>query len=230
MIDRFNNPNALPKHQPFDDEHGGFQGGTFNGLRKQLDYLRDLGVGAIWMTPVLRNCQNEPNKVCVAMAAETSRNAKHLGAKGRTPSTERIQALAKIAEVRAKQPALRYGRQYFRPLSGDGVHFGISLFSAGVLAFSRVLSDQKVLVVANTNTQSRFQGEVIIDAALNPAQANYEILFSNIIQPSLPGQTLTKSAGSVGIHEVNGVVTNGPARTLLVTLQPMEVQILRKAR
>jgi len=140
------------------------------------------------------------------------------------------QALASIAAVRAKQPALRYGRQYFRPLSGDGVHFGISPFSGGLLAFSRVLSDQEVLVVANTNTQGGFQGEVIIDAALNPAQADYEILFSNHGQPSLPGQTLTKIGGSVEIHEVNGAVTNGPAQTLRVTLQPMEVQILRKAR
>ena len=59
MIDRFNNPNGPPKHQPFDGEHDVFQGGTFNGVRKQLDYLRDLGVGAIWMTPVLKNCQYE---------------------------------------------------------------------------------------------------------------------------------------------------------------------------
>ena len=35
------------------------------------------------------------------------------------------------------QPALRYGRQYFRPISGDGVHFGLSTFpqwGAGLLA------------------------------------------------------------------------------------------------
>ena len=59
MIDRFNNPSGPPRHQPFDGEHGVFQGGTFNGVRQQLDYLRDLGVGAIWMTPVLKNCQYE---------------------------------------------------------------------------------------------------------------------------------------------------------------------------
>ena len=46
-----------------------------------------------------------------------------------------------------------YGRQYFRPLSGVGVHFGISPCSGGVLAFSRVLNDQEVLVVANTTQQ-----------------------------------------------------------------------------
>ena len=169
----------------------------------------------------------------MAMAAKISRFAKRSGAKGRTRSIGRILSIRRwrvSPQVRAKQSALRYGRQYFRPLSGDGVHFGISPFSGGVLAFSRVLNDQEVLVVANTNTQDGFQGEVIIDAALNPAQADYEILFSNRGQPSLPGQTLTKIGGSVEIHEVNGAVTNGPARTLRVTLQSMEVQILRKAR
>ena len=29
-----------------------FQGGTLNGLREQLDYLQELGVGAIWLSPV----------------------------------------------------------------------------------------------------------------------------------------------------------------------------------
>jgi glycosidase len=136
-------------------------------------------------------------------------------------------AVANIARVRANQPALRYGRQYFRPLSGDGVHFGISPFKRGVLAFSRVLNDQEVLVVANTDTQNGFQGEVIIDAAINPPQAAYGILFSNRSQPSAPGPTFTKTGGSVEIHEVNGAVTHGPARTIRVTLQPMEVQILK---
>jgi glycosidase len=139
------------------------------------------------------------------------------------------QAIARVAGVRAGQPALRYGRQYFRPVSGDGVHFGVSPFSGGVLAFSRVLNDQEVLVIANTDTQAGFQGEVIIDAALNGPQADYDLLFSNHGQPGLPGRTLTKAAASVEIHEVSGAVTDGPARTLPVTLQPMEVQILRKA-
>jgi glycosidase len=64
-------------------------------------------------------------------------------------------AIARIAKVRAKQPALRYGRQFFRPLSGDQVHFGISPFDGGVLAFSRILDNQEVPVVANTNVSHR---------------------------------------------------------------------------
>src|SRR6478736_1020647 len=61
MVDRFNNPDlaAPPKHQPFDGEHNAFQGGTLEGVRQQLGYIKDLGAGAIWLTPVLKNCQFE---------------------------------------------------------------------------------------------------------------------------------------------------------------------------
>ena len=56
MVDRFNNPTAPPKHQPFDGEHDAFQGGSLEGVREQLGYIRALGAGAIWLTPVLKNC------------------------------------------------------------------------------------------------------------------------------------------------------------------------------
>jgi hypothetical protein len=48
MVDRFNNPEAPPHFAPFDGMHGVFQGGTLNGVREQLDYLQQLGVGALW--------------------------------------------------------------------------------------------------------------------------------------------------------------------------------------
>ena len=57
MVDRFNRPDRLPKHMPYDVKTGDFQGGTLEGMRQQLSYLKELGVGAIWMTPVLKNCQ-----------------------------------------------------------------------------------------------------------------------------------------------------------------------------
>lgn len=140
------------------------------------------------------------------------------------------EAIQRMSEVRNAQPALRYGRQYFRPLSGDGVHFGISPFSPGVLAFSRLLNDQEVLVVANTQTNGSFTGEVIVDAVLNPDQAPYTILFSNHDQPQSPGAVVTKPGGSIRINEADGKLTNGPARVLLVRLHPMEVQILRRRK
>ena len=90
-----------------------------------------------------------------------------------------FQATRRLAAVRADQPALRYGRQYFRPISGDGVHFGLSTFRNGVLAFSRILNDQEVLVVANTDAGQPWRGDVIVDYALNPAKTPYKLLYSN---------------------------------------------------
>ena len=138
--------------------------------------------------------------------------------------------IARLAAVRGQQPALRYGRQYFRPISGDGIHFGISPFAPGVLAFSRILNEEEVLVVANTNTQQEWSGEVIIDRTLNPVGSIYTVLFSNQTdRPSgalAPGSVAEKASGHVEIHEVNGAVTAGPAHALPVSVRPMEIQIL----
>jgi glycosidase len=56
MVDRFNNKDGPPCHQPFDDpSFDGFQGGKYSGIKDKLPYLKKLGVGAIWLSPVLRN-------------------------------------------------------------------------------------------------------------------------------------------------------------------------------
>jgi glycosidase len=141
-------------------------------------------------------------------------------------------AVQQISRVRAQQPALRYGRQYFRQVAGrNGTEFGISPFKAGVLAFSRILNDQEVIVVAATSTTQSFQGEVIVDRQLNPQGTTYRVLYSNkagVGGSKAPGSVADKPAGSVTIHEINGSVTAGPARTLPIDLEPTELQILAR--
>jgi glycosidase len=139
-------------------------------------------------------------------------------------------AVQGLSQLRRLEPALRYGRQYFRALSGNGRDFGISWTPRGVLAVSRVLNDREVLAVANTNADQSWSGEVIVDFALNPTGATYAVLFSNRDEShrASPGPVAEKPAGGVAIHEVDGAVTNGPARALPVTLAPLEIQILRK--
>lgn len=133
----------------------------------------------------------------------------------------------RLTGARQAEPALRYGRQYFRPISGDGRHFGISQFTGGVLAFSRILNDREVLVVANTNTNQDWTGEVIVDRDLNPPAASFQVLFTNNSTPAqAPGPVVAKPGGSVEIHEVDGTVTVGPAHTLPLTVRAMEAQIL----
>jgi len=56
MVDRFNNPSSPPNHAPFDDStFAKFQGGKFSGVQAQLSYIKGLGAGAIWLSPVLKN-------------------------------------------------------------------------------------------------------------------------------------------------------------------------------
>ena len=43
------------RHGFFPENHGYYHGGDFAGLRSQLDYLEDMGVTAIWMTPIFKN-------------------------------------------------------------------------------------------------------------------------------------------------------------------------------
>jgi len=135
--------------------------------------------------------------------------------------------ISKIAAVREGQPALRYGRFYFRPVSGDSQNFGVSPFPQGVVAFSRILNDQEVLVVANTHPSDRLQVEVIVDGQLHAPNTAFRLLYSNLRAPISPRPIQDRMAGTVWVSEVDGSTGRGPLRTLPVTLQPMEAQILR---
>jgi glycosidase len=134
-------------------------------------------------------------------------------------------ALQKLAAVRNSEPALRYGRFYFRPISGDSVNFGISPYPGGILAWSRILNDQEVIVVANTSTTLTQSVDVILEIVLSTPGASPRILYSNKTTPTAPApvQTLTQ----VTVTEVDGTTGTGPIHTTRVALQPMEVQILR---
>jgi hypothetical protein len=82
-------------------------------------------------------------------------------------------ALSALGSLRAMTPPLRYGRTYFRSLSGNGLAFGPSTTCPGVLALSRILNDQEIVVVANADTNQPFQGQVIVDANINAANPRY---------------------------------------------------------
>jgi hypothetical protein len=130
--------------------------------------------------------------------------------------------------VRDTQPALRYGRSYSRPISGDGVHFGISTLAPGILSFSRILFDQEVLIVANTSTQNSWAGAVLVDEMLNPVGKQFRVLYSNQDQFETPEPVVERPSGSVEVAEIDGGVTRGPLHTISVNVRPMEIQILGK--
>ena len=134
--------------------------------------------------------------------------------------------LAALGAVRAAQPALRYGRYYFRPLSGDLANFGLSSLSPGVFAVSRILNDQEVVIVANIDPQTPFAGQVVVDATINRAGPTYRILLSTQGTVGTTGPAVTHPGGTVRVTEVDGTQSNGPIVALPLNLQAGEAQIL----
>ncbi len=60
MLDRFKRADGQPSAStPYDKRFGGFQGGTFNGVRERLHSVKELGAGAILLSPVLNNRQSD---------------------------------------------------------------------------------------------------------------------------------------------------------------------------
>lgn len=68
---------------------------------------------------------------------------------------EIYKAVSQIAQVMRTTPHLRFGRMYYRQISGDGVHFGMPYGTTYTLAFSRLLWGTEVLVAYNVSGQTR---------------------------------------------------------------------------
>ena len=133
--------------------------------------------------------------------------------------------LRDIAKARAENPALRYGRQYFRPVSGDQKTFGPSQFVPGVLAFSRILNESETVVVANTNLNSGLDLSVLVDAVLNPKGASFVTLYSST------GTDQTCAVGEIADAAVNdGGTSHGTVHAIRVSLAPGEARILVRRR
>jgi glycosidase len=110
--------------------------------------------------------------------------------------------VAKVAEVRRAQPALRYGRQYFREISGNGQDFGCPTTGQSTTAYSRVLDTDEILVCLNLDTRDR-QDWVLVDEKLTSPGATLQDLLGNIqpvtaeerdgkaaVRVPLPGRTM----------------------------------------
>jgi glycosidase len=115
-----------------------------------------------------------------------------------------------LGQLRREQPVLRYGRLYFRPCSGNGVDFGYSSYNGGILAYSRILDDRELLVIANTNTQESITVHVVVDHHLQPEGKEWQVLFPLDQRGRIAGTTATQ----------------GLNRAVRVSLEPMEILVL----
>lgn len=135
-------------------------------------------------------------------------------------------AIQDISSVRATEPALRYGRQYFREVSGNGHDFGISTGAGGVLAYSRILNDREVLTAMNTSADRRWTGMAIVDYSLSSDTTPWRTLYSNLDQEKR--ELTAKKIPEAAVQKIDGEKLFGPVRALPLDLEPMEVQIIVK--
>jgi len=80
--------------------------------------------------------------------------------------------IARIAAVRRGSEPLRFGRIYYRQISGNGRDFGFPFGSTYTLAFSRLLYGQEVLVAYNVSASPRAD-RVVVDATFHPAGSTF---------------------------------------------------------
>jgi glycosidase len=136
------------------------------------------------------------------------------------------QEIQKITALRAQSPALRYGRQYFRPISGDQSHFAVSTSNSGITSFSRILNDEEVIVLYNSYWGAVGTIYVIVDGKLNPAGSTLRLRYSNT--PGTAAPQPVRVLNNVTVAEVDGSTGYGPISVVPVQLGPTEVQILSR--
>jgi glycosidase len=81
------------------------------------------------------------------------------------------QELSKILKIRREKPALRRGRQFLRPISGDGQNFGLPEMIGNqirsIVPWSRILSDTEIVLAINTDPNQAKTAWATIDASLH---------------------------------------------------------------
>jgi glycosidase len=126
------------------------------------------------------------------------------------PNCNVYKSIAAIAQVYNAQPALKFGRIYFREVSGNGRDFGLPQGQPCTLAFSRILGFQEILIAYNTSATTSRTDYVIIDRDLHEPGATMQFLYG----------------GSGGVTVESHPDPKNLSRFVKLSLQPMQFVIL----
>lgn len=125
-----------------------------------------------------------------------------------------------LLSVRRKYPALRYGRQYLRPIRNFGNPF-TPCAPGELIAWSRILDDEEILCIVNGHGTQYRGGDIIVDLELNSAESSIFRVIANTMQ--------TAGTGSEVAHQIGSTVqvkANGSAFVELRDIGPSEAVIL----
>ena len=114
-------------------------------------------------------------------------------------------AIGQIAKVMRATASLRFGRMYYRQISGDGANFGFPYGTTYTLAFSRLLYGSEVLVAFNVSKEARSDC-IIVDASLHDQGGEMTYLYGG--------------SGTVTVQQ------SGGARFVRLNLAPRQFVIL----
>ena len=76
--------------------------------------------------------------------------------------------IALLADIRKKSAVLKFGRMYMRESSEDGKVFSLPVYQDSMLAFSRILYDEEMLIVYNDSLTYDDEEYLCVDRSLNP--------------------------------------------------------------
>jgi glycosidase len=127
------------------------------------------------------------------------------------PDCHIYRQISEIARVFKGQEALRFGRMYFREISGNGRDFGLPESHPCTLAFSRLLSNEEVLVAYNTSTQDEREDFIVVDSGMHNEGDTMRFLYG--------------ATGTVAVSEHPD--PGNPTRFIRLKLAPMQFIILR---
>ncbi len=115
--------------------------------------------------------------------------------------------ISHIATIRASEPALRYGRLYFREVSENDTDFFYPEMGKGMVVYSRILDDTEILVALNLRGKT-YTNSVNLDATVTGTGT----VLQNLLNKKVRVLTREESGRSV----------------LTLTLAPYEIAILKK--
>jgi hypothetical protein len=99
-------------------------------------------------------------------------------------------------------------------------------YQFALIAFSRILSDIEILVVANTNVRQRFDGFVVQDITLNRLPQRMKIAYSNI---GAEGSGTAQKVSQAHFFSRAHFTGTTDIAALFVNLAPMEVRVFAPA-
>jgi len=156
-----------------------------------------------------------------------------VGAHCFNPKSAAYTRIAALVAVRAALPALRYGRQYQRPISNFGAPFALA--AAGeLITWSRILDDEETLCVVNGNGAQNRGADVLVDASLNspaaPGRTPGGAPFMQVVVNSAQAAAVASGSPYTGVHPAGQKLpvlnSNGTSFVQIRDLPPAEVLVL----